>query len=218
MERRHTKRIRPLIQADRWQKRRGNGLVYSRRNSGWELRCLHLFSEIFRECQTADIQDTYRKRNPWACWVGGGDNEDAFFVLNYSDDDGGTWSDPKLVIDPQNPALSEKRRTIVGNLWTDPSGRLWLFFDQAMTYFDGRAGFWYSRCDNPNDNKPEWSEPVRIWHGCALNKPIVLKDSTWVLDVSLWDRSKIKSDVFKNAFPELDSLRMANILVSTDEG
>lgn len=154
----------------------------------------------------------------WACWVGGGDNEDAFFVLNRSDDDGDTWSDPKLVIDPQHPELSEKRRTIVGNLWTDPSGRLWLFFDQSMTYFDGRAGLWYTVCENPDDDEPAWSEPVRIWHGCALNKPIVLEDGTWVLGLSLWDRGKIKSDVFKGAFPELDSLRMANVLVSTDEG
>lgn len=154
----------------------------------------------------------------WACWVGGGDNEDAFFVLNRSDDDGETWSNPKLVIDPQNPALSEKRRTIVGNLWTDPKGRLWLFFDQSMTYFDGRNGLWYTVCENPDAEEPTWSEPERIWHGCALNKPIVLEDGTWMLGVSLWDRSKIKSDVFKDAFPELDSLRMANVLVSTDEG
>lgn len=154
----------------------------------------------------------------WACWVAGGDNEDAFFVLNRSDDDGETWSDPKLVIDPQNPALSEKRRTIVGNLWTDPLGRLWLFFDQSMTYFDGRNGLWYTLCENPDDDEPKWSDPVRIWHGCALNKPIVLEDGTWVLGVSLWDRTKIKSDVFKDAFRDLDTLRMANVLISKDEG
>ncbi|WP_353197346.1 sialidase family protein [Parapedobacter defluvii] len=154
----------------------------------------------------------------WACWVSGGDNEDAFFVLNYSDDDGKNWSAPKVVIDPHHPAIGDKRRTIVGNLWADPRGRLWLFFDQSMTYFDGRAGLWYTKCDNPDSDKPQWSEPVRIWHGCALNKPIVLADGTWMLPVSLWDRDKIKDKRYEEAFRELDTFRMANVFVSTNQG
>src|SRR5690606_1336718 len=60
----------------------------------------------------------------WACWVGGGDNDDAFFVLNWSDNDGKSWTKPKLVIDPHDPSLEFKRNTIVGNLWIDPLGRL----------------------------------------------------------------------------------------------
>jgi len=122
------------------------------------------------------------------------------------------------VIDPHNPALDQKRRTIVGNLWLDPTGKLWLFFDQAMTYFDGRAGLWYTVCENPDSDDPEWTEPVRIWHGCALNKPVILADGTWMLPVSLWDRGKIKHESHKDAFPELDTFRMANVFISTDEG
>lgn len=153
----------------------------------------------------------------WACWVAGGDNEDAFFVLACSDNNGKTWSDPRVVIDPHDPSLSEERRTIVGNLWTDPLGRLWLFFDQAMTYFDGRSGNWYSICENPDSDNPVWSEPVRIWHGCTLNKPAILSDGSWLLPISLWDRGKIR-EPYKEAFHELDSLRMANVFISSDQG
>lgn len=78
----------------------------------------------------------------WCCWVAGGDDADAYFLLAWSDDRGETWSDTKAVIDPHDATLPEKRRTIVGNLWCDPDGRLWLFYDVAMTYYDGRGGTW----------------------------------------------------------------------------
>lgn len=166
----------------------------------------------------------------WACWVGGADGEKAYFVLATSDDSGATWSDPRLVIDPHDNSLPLARRTLVGNLWLDPRGRLWLFFDQAMTYFDGRAGTWFTRCDNPDADNPAWTPPVRIWHGCSLNKPIVLSSGEWLLPVSLWDRAQlVMADVaipiedwppnpFADSFHELDDLRMANVLVSHDEG
>jgi sialidase-1 len=153
----------------------------------------------------------------WACWVGGGDNDDAFFVLNTSDSDGKTWSAPRLVVDPHDTSLKQKRRALVGCLWLDPLGRLWLFFDQSLTSFDGRAGNYYTICENPDSDKPVWSQPVRVSYGCTLNKPVVLKDGTWILPVSLWDRTKIR-EPFKDAFHELDDERMANVFASTDQG
>lgn len=154
----------------------------------------------------------------WACWVAGGDNEDAFFVLNFSDNNGKDWTAPKLVIDPHDITLTEKRRTLVGCLWKAPNGELWLFFDQGLSYFDGRSGVWYSVCRNPDADKPEWSSPVRIWHGATLNKPLVLSNGNWLLPVSLWDRGKIKSEHFKTAHPDLDSLRKALVFISEDQG
>ena len=165
---------------------------------------------------TIGIEQTQKGRM-WACWVGGGDNEDAFFVLNKSDDNGKSWSEPMTVIDPHHPDLEHKRCALVGCLWLDPSGRLWVFFDQTMTYYDGRAGLWYIVCENPDANKPVWSEPKRIWHGRTLNKPIVLSDQTWVLPVSLWARKHI-SFPYKEQYAELDSLRMAHMFVSEDKG
>ncbi len=166
---------------------------------------------------TIGIERT-RKGRIWACWVGGGDNEDAFFVLSTSDDNGNTWSDPRMVIDPHDPSLVSKRRTIVGTLWLDPDGKLWLFFDQAMTYFDGRGGNWYITCSNPDDEKPVWTSPQYIWHGATLNKPTVLSTGEWILPVSLWDRSKIKDSLYTHAYYELDSLRKAHVFISKDKG
>lgn len=152
----------------------------------------------------------------WACWVAGGDSPKAFFVLATSDDDGETWSKPRLVVDAHSPNLPTDRSVLVGNLWTDPKGRLWLFFDQSMDMFDGRAGVWAAVCDNPDAAEPAWTAPRRIWHGVMLNKPTVLSTGEWLLPVSLDQRDGFGP--FKGVFRELDPLRGANVLASTDEG
>lgn len=154
----------------------------------------------------------------WCCWVGNGDNPNGFFMLATSDDQGATWSKPRLVIDPSDPPNAPTRRALVGNLWTDPQGRLWLFFDQSLGYFDGRAGDWYTRCDNPDDEQPVWSEPVRFADGCTLNKPTVLTSGEWLIPVSLWPRERIAPDALRGEHHELDGLRMANVFASTDQG
>lgn len=152
----------------------------------------------------------------WACWVAGGDSPDAFFVLASSDDDGETWSSPRVVLDSHEDGLGAKRSILVGNLWTDPKGRLWLIFDQSMDMFDGRAGVWATVCDNPDDDAPSWSEPRRIWHGVTLNKPTVVSTGEWMLPISLDQRPGFRE--FKGCFRELDPLRGANVFVSNDEG
>lgn len=152
----------------------------------------------------------------WACWVAGGDSPDAYFVLASSDDDGERWSDPRVVLDPREEGLGAKRSILVGNLWTDPLGRLWLIFDQSMDMFDGRAGVWATVCENPDDENPTWSKPKRIWHGVTLNKPTVLSNGEWMLPISLDQRDGFRE--FKGCFRELDPLRGANVFVSTNKG
>lgn len=154
----------------------------------------------------------------WSCWVGNGDNPNGFFMLATSDDGGATWSKPRLVIDPTDPPNAPQRRALVGNLWTDPLGRLWLFFDQSLGYFDGRCGDWYIRCDNPDADEPTWTAPVRFADGCTLCKPTVLKNGDWLLPVSLWTRDRIAPESLKEAHQELDVIRMANVFASTDQG
>ena len=68
----------------------------------------------------------------WATWYSGGTGEGPlnFVVLVHSDDDGVTWSAPELVVDPTDPV-----RAYDPCLWTDPQGRLWLFWAQS-------AGLW----------------------------------------------------------------------------
>jgi predicted neuraminidase len=154
----------------------------------------------------------------WACWVGNGDSPNGFFMLATSDDGGSRWSRPRLVIDPTDPPGLPQRRALVGNLWTDPAGRLWLFFDQSLGYFDGRGGDWYITCDNPDAEEPVWSKPVRFADGCTLNKPTVMANGDWLLPVSLWTRDRIGPVLLKEAHRDLDSIRMANVYASTNRG
>lgn len=164
---------------------------------------------------TIGIERTPRGRL-WACWVAGGDSPKAFFVLATSDDDGATWSKPRLVVDSHDKNLPAERSILVGNLWTDPLGRLWLIFDQSLDMFDGRAGVWMAMCENPDDAEPRWSPPRRVWHGVTLNKPTVLSTGEWLLPISLDQRDGFRQ--FKGCFRELDPLRGANVFVSTDQG
>lgn len=161
--------------------------------------------------------DRTPKGRLWSAWVGGGDSPLAYFVVASSDDDGQTWSHPRLVIRPPRTPTGLTRSVIVGNLWTDPNGKLWLFYDQSLEQFEGRAGVWAITCENPDAANPTWSEPRRIWHGMSLNKPTVLKNGDWLLPVSLWDRGKMRH-WFSDAFKELDDQRMAHWFVSSDQG
>jgi predicted neuraminidase len=77
---------------------------------------------------------------------------------------------------------------LVGNLWTDPKGRLWLFFDQQLGDPQGRITNWFMRCDEPDAAEPKWSEPVMFAEGCTLNKPTILRDGTWLVPVSDWQK------------------------------
>jgi sialidase-1 len=112
---------------------------------------------------TIGIERT-RKGRLWAVWVGGEDGPKAFMVAATSDDDGETWSKPRLVIDSQSPNLPLPRSVIVGTLWTDPLDRLWFFFDQVMNHWDGRDGLWATICEDPDAESPQWSAaPHLAW-------------------------------------------------------
>ena len=153
----------------------------------------------------------------FVCWVGGGDNSKAYFLLAYSDDGGDTWSEPCLAIDPHDPSLPCDRCTIVGTLWVDPHNRLWLFFNQTLAHFDGKSSNWFIRLDQPDANDWNWTRPCYLSYGCTLNKPIVCANGDWLLPVSLWQRYHI-SPPFQDCHHEMDPLRMAHIFASRDEG
>ena len=166
--------------------------------------------------------DRTPKGRLWAAWVGNGDSPNGFFMLAASDDNGKTWSKPKVVIDPKDgekEGVRYERRALVGNLWTDPLGRLWCFFDQSLGYFDGRGGDWFIRCDDPDALEPKWTAPVRFADGCTLNKPTVLSSGEWLVPVALWTRDRMGGPgVDKEAHKDLDAIRMANVFVTTDQG
>lgn len=153
----------------------------------------------------------------FAAWIGGEDGPKSYMLVAKSDDDGNTWSEPVMVVDSRQKHLPIPRSVIVGNLWTDPLGRLWLFFDQTMNHFDGRGGLWCTRCDNPDADQLVWTEPRRIWHGSMLNKPMVNSKGEWILFAQLLQSQGI-GPFAAGVFHELDPIRGANILVSTDQG
>ena len=164
----------------------------------------------------------------WVLYYNNEDGEDASAVLCWSDDDGKTFSHPKFVLDPGYvPGTGLHISCILGGqLWCDPEGRLWFFYSQSLGYFDGRAGIWAVRCDNPDDEKPVWGTPRRIWHGCTFTKPLVLPDGSWLTLFTLFGRQKIAFQpnkhylVGKNSrfFKELDEERKTFAFISRDKG
>ena len=111
--------------------------------------------------------DRSPKGRIWGCWTGTGDKKDGYFILAMSDDGGVKWSKPCLVVGARTKSEQKLHGALVGNLWTDPKGRLWLFFDQQLGDPQGRITNWLIRCDNPDANDPKWSEPVRFAEGCT---------------------------------------------------
>lgn len=176
------------------------------------------YSDAQRDyAMTIGIERTPKGRL-WAAWVAGGDSDKGYFVAASSDDEGRTWSPPRSVIDPPDVPNGLRRRILVGIFWCDPTGTLWLFFDQSMGYFDGRAGAWAITCENPDAANPVWSAPRRLWHGATLNKPTVLANGDWLMPIALWTRDRIGPKELREGFRELDELRMAHWFVSTDQG
>lgn len=144
--------------------------------------------------------DRTPKGRIWGCWTGTGDKKDGYFLLATSDDGGASWSKPRLAVGARLEAAQRISGALVGNLWTDPKGRLWLFFDQQLGDPQGRITNWFIRCDDPDAAEPAWSEPTQFAEGCTLNKPTVLKDGAWLLPVSDWQK------------------KTARVFASTDEG
>ena len=129
----------------------------------------------------------------WVTWFSGGPkepHEDNYVLLVTSGDDGKSWSEPKIVVDPPG-----KPRAYDPMLWHDPEGRLWFFWTQNA----GPPGPYAIYCENSTKENPSWSPVRRIYplneasrvsedsppdHGdIVLNKPIVLKSGAWVLPV-----------------------------------
>ena len=163
----------------------------------------------------AASMESTKKGRLWTCWAGGQDGPNAYLLASFSDDQGKSWRDPVFVIDPQAHGL--KMGTRLGSFWCDPKGRLWLFFHQSVGMFDGSCSNWFVRCDDPDADKPVWTEPVYIGFGASLNKPIVRKNGEWILPVSLWERWHIDKP-FADCYHELDAVRGSNVFVSDDEG
>ncbi|MEE6289341.1 sialidase family protein [Georgenia sp. MJ173] len=171
----------------------------------------------------AKYQDTHRQwqgipsleRTPggrlYANWYTGMDTEKGgnFVVVSTSDDDGDTWDSVQMVIEHDDPEV----RCYDPCLWTDPLGRLWLTWNQSNDFFDGRVGVWAAISENPDDEKPTWSQPRRIANGIMMNKPMVTSAGEWLFPTAIWSDHPPTED-----HPEVDGERYSNVYVSTDQG
>jgi len=122
----------------------------------------------------------------WVIWYGGkgaGEDEHNYVMLASSGDDGTTWSDETLVIDPDGEGPV---RAFDPELWMDPDGRLWAFWTQDVDHDGSVAGVWAITTDSPDDPNPEWSAPRRLTNGVMMCKPVVLTTGEWVFPVSTW--------------------------------
>ena len=97
-------------------------------------------------------------------------------VVVSSGDGGDTWTPPLFAIDPPGPL-----RILDPGLWTDPDGKVWLFYAQLYGMWDGRAGVWAMQPVDPEDANTAWTPARRLCHGYMKNKPIVTRDGTWLL-------------------------------------
>jgi hypothetical protein len=149
-----------------------------------------------------------RKGRLYATFYSGGKGEGSenFVLLLKSDDNGLTWSDPLYVIDPP-----DKVRAFDPCLWIDPLGRLWWFWSQSYTLYDGRAGVWASVMENPDDDDAAWSTPIRICHGIMINKPTILLTGEWLFPCAVW---KCRDSEFNR----LEEERFSNVYISDDQG
>jgi predicted neuraminidase len=149
----------------------------------------------------------------WATWYAGGETEgpENYVLLVTSGDDGATWSAPALVVDP--PGMV---RAYDPCLWVDPLGRLWLFWAQSYGWWDGRAGVWAIRTDQPDAAEPQWSEPRRLCDGIMMNKPVALSSGEWALPAAIWSIQPRTGD--GEHTHELGERAGSNMVVSLDEG
>lgn len=127
----------------------------------------------------------------WATWYGGGVTEcrENYAMLATSADEGVTWTDVKVVVDV--PGLV---RVFDPCLWHDPDGRLWFFWAQGYTWWDGRAGVWAMVTTESDKEEPAWSAPRRLCDGIMMNKPTVTSKGDWLLPVSIWSNEPKTTD------------------------
>lgn len=147
----------------------------------------------------------------WVTWYTGGEQEDNdnYCLLVTSEDNGTTWSEPVAVINPQGMA-----RAWDPNLWHDPSGRMWWWWTQTAPMrgeaWDGRGGVWAVTTSDSHSPRPTWTQPRRLFHGVALNKPMITSKGQWLMPLAIWKDF--------THFTDLDPFRKPGVIASIDGG
>ncbi|WP_145255071.1 sialidase family protein [Pseudomonas sp. DE0157] len=124
----------------------------------------------------------------WAAWradnVNPAEGPGNFAVLAYSDDGANSVNEYGYVTySPSQPG----NQIIDPMLWTDPQGRLWLFYGVSgdNKLYDGVGGAWAIICDDPNSDSPKWSEPFRLSYYGDPRRPVAIGDR-WYITLDGW--------------------------------
>ncbi|WP_281690897.1 sialidase family protein [Pseudomonas sp. PARCl1] len=124
----------------------------------------------------------------WAAWRAdnktAGEGPGNFAVLAYSDDKNKSFKEyGYLTYSPEHPG----NQIVDPMLWTDPDGRLWLFYGVLGNnqHYDGVGGSWAIVNDSPNAEDPVWSEPFRLSYHGVPRVPIKVGDR-WYMAIDGW--------------------------------
>lgn len=176
-----------------------------------ELSHLDAYAADTRQWQGIPTIERAKTGRLWASWYTGGAQEDNdnYALLATSDDDGQSWKEPVAVINPKGMT-----RAWDPCLWHDPQGKLHWSWAQSCPMrgevWDGRGGIWEAIADNSDDANTSWSQPTRLYHGVALNKPLITRTGLWVQPMAIW--------WFFEHFPDLNPQRRPGVIVSEDQG
>ena len=132
-------------------------------------------------------------------------------MLCVSDDCGKTFQSCATVVEHPD----KECRLYDPNLWIDPFGRLWMSYNQARGFNDGRSGVWITICDDPDAEVLKWSEPKRIANGIMMNKPLITSKNEWLFPCAIWCDTSGSVPTERHG---LESEQFPNVYVSTDEG
>lgn len=167
----------------------------------------------------------------WTCWYGGGKGEgpDNFIMLASKPPGAAAWSEPWLFVVPSH----ERSRAFDPVPWTDPAGRLWVFWAQTHIkpendspavfdglrpgmpdtrfIWDGRGGVWGICCEHPETAPRDWSAPRRFCDGIMMNKPSADAQGKWLMPSTIWDLKP-----YADAIPK--SRRGPSVAICADGG
>lgn len=129
-------------------------------------------------------------------WVGfssGGSEEghENYGIVVTSDDDGRTWTPPRIVFDTDGEGPIRSDHVTV---WTAPNGHLWIMWSEYPEGLSGpHSSQWCMLSTNPDAEQPEWSAPRKLAdEQNLLTNPLVLEDGTWIFPTGNWRKGYVK--------------------------
>lgn len=148
----------------------------------------------------------------WVTWHTGTtpkEDENNAVIVASSGDGGDTWTPPLFAFDPPGPL-----RVIDPGFWTDPDGKVWLFYCQSWSYWDGRGGVWAMNPEDPERADSTWTSPRRLCDGYLKNKPCV-HNNQWLIPSEFVPTGPTCRDIHAHPRPEYLA---ANVFISKDKG